>query len=54
MEKLDDRSMPDGTPRKKLDIERISRLGWSPKIDLIEGIRKTIKDFKESNLIYKK
>lgn len=32
---------PDGTPRKLLDITRISHLGWSPRIGLNEGIKST-------------
>lgn len=36
-----DRTKPDGTPRKVLDISRIKELGWEPKVKLIEGIRKT-------------
>jgi len=43
-----DSSKPDGTPRKVLDIKRISDLGWKPKIDLAAGIRMTIEDFKNS------
>jgi GDP-L-fucose synthase len=43
-----DSSKPDGTPRKVLDINRISDLGWKPKIDLAAGIRMTIEDFKNS------
>ena len=37
---------PDGTPRKLLDISNLKRLGWEAKIDLKEGIRRTIIDFK--------
>ena len=40
-----DKSKPDGTPKKQLSIERMVSLGWYPKIDLIEGIKMTIKDF---------
>jgi nucleoside-diphosphate-sugar epimerase len=36
-----DTSMPDGTPRKLLDISRLTRLGWKPRISLREGIRST-------------
>jgi len=35
-----DRSKPDGTPRKLLDITRLKSLGWEPKTTLEEGIRK--------------
>jgi len=34
-----DASKPDGTPRKLMDSGLIHSLGWSPKIDLEEGIR---------------
>ena len=43
-----DRSRPDGTPRKLLDSSRIRNLGWGPKISLVDGIRETIKWFKEN------
>ena len=36
-----DESKPDGTPRKVLDVSRIKALGWSPQIDLREGLRRT-------------
>ena len=36
-----DRSKPDGTPRKLLDVGRLKALGWSPKIGLEEGLRET-------------
>jgi len=36
-----DRSKPDGTPRKLLDVTRLNRLGWKPKIDLRQGIQLT-------------
>ena len=37
-----DKTKPDGTPKKQLDITAISSLGWKPKITLDKGIRKTI------------
>ena len=37
-----DKSKPDGTPRKVLDISKISKMGWAPLVDLDEGIKKTI------------
>ncbi|PYS67052.1 MAG: GDP-fucose synthetase [Acidobacteria bacterium] len=36
-----DRTKPDGTPRKLLDVSRIESLGWRPEISLREGIRQT-------------
>lgn len=36
-----DTSKPDGTPRKLLDVSRLSALGWKARIGLEEGIRET-------------
>ena len=36
-----DASKPDGTPRKVLDVSRLTALGWRPRIDLEAGIRQT-------------
>jgi GDP-L-fucose synthase len=38
-----DKSKPDGTPRKLLDISRIKSLGWQAKVDLRTGIEATYK-----------
>jgi len=35
-----DRSKPDGVPRKLLDSSRLLAMGWRPRIDLDEGLRK--------------
>lgn len=35
-----DISKPNGTPRKMMDASRIKALGWSPKIELKDGIKK--------------
>lgn len=40
-----DRSKPDGTPRKLMSGEKLSRLGWAPKIDLWDGLRHAYADF---------
>lgn len=34
-----DPSMPDGTPRKLMDISRIHKIGWHPTIALEDGIK---------------
>jgi len=34
-----DASKPDGTPQKLLDVSRLTKLGWQPKIALKDGIR---------------
>jgi GDP-L-fucose synthase len=33
-----DKTKPDGTPRKVLDVSRLRSLGWSPKYDLKNGL----------------
>jgi GDP-L-fucose synthase len=40
-----DRSKPDGTPRKLLDVSRMSALGWRPRTPLREGIGLAYQDF---------
>ena len=42
-----DRDKPDGTPRKLLDISRISGLGWRAGISLHEGIAQTYALFRQ-------
>lgn len=40
-----DASKPDGTPRKLMDVSRLTALGWSAKTTLVEGIRLAYQDF---------
>ncbi len=40
-----DTSMPNGTPRKLLDVSKATRLGWTYSTELDEGIALTYKDF---------
>jgi GDP-L-fucose synthase len=42
-----DRSKPDGTPRKLLDVTKLTGLGWRPRIALRDGIRSTYRWFLE-------
>ncbi len=44
-----DASKPDGTPRKLLDVSRITALGWQPKISLEQGIRSTYEWYVANN-----
>ena len=37
-----DTSRPDGTPKKLLDVSRLTRLGWRPQISLAEGLPATV------------
>ena len=41
-----DDTKPDGTPRKLLDVSRITALGWTSQIGLEDGIRSTYEWFK--------
>src|SRR5215813_493540 len=41
-----DTSKPDGTPRKLLDISRLSAMGWKAKTSLQEGLAKAYTDFR--------
>lgn len=40
-----DTTKPDGTPRKLMDVSRISALGWRAKISLEQGLAQTYQDF---------
>ncbi|MGC9070397.1 MAG: GDP-L-fucose synthase family protein [Elusimicrobiales bacterium] len=44
-----DLSKPDGTPRKLLDVSRLFKLGWRPKITLEEGIKKAYREYSGKN-----
>lgn len=45
-----DRSKPDGTPRKLMDVSRMTRAGWEAKIPLGEGIERTYQWFRDHAL----
>lgn len=40
-----DKSKPDGTPRKLMDVQRLHSLGWKASIGLREGIEKVYHEF---------
>ncbi len=40
-----DRTKPDGTPRKLLDVSRIKKIGWKPTIALEQGVAATYRHF---------
>ena len=42
-----DASKPDGTPRKLLDVSKLTALGWAPKIALKDGIAGTYRWYQE-------
>lgn len=41
-------SKPDGTPRKLMDTTKLNQLGWSPKIELKQGIDLVCKEYQET------
>ncbi len=43
-----DRSKPDGTPRKLMDVSKMHKLGWKHKIDLEDGVKITYDWFIEN------
>lgn len=46
-----DTTKPDGTPRKLLDVSKLTALGWKPKTSLADGINEAYKDFLRRYLI---
>jgi GDP-L-fucose synthase len=46
---IHDKTKPDGTPRKLLDVSRINSLGWKYKTELQDGIIKTYDFFKRKH-----
>jgi len=45
-----DRSKPDGTPRKLLQVDKLNALGWKAQVDLRTGLERTLAWIKEQNL----
>ena len=44
-----DKSKPDGTPKKLLNTDKLTNLGWGNTIDLTKGIKNAISDFEMNN-----
>ncbi|HET6292294.1 MAG TPA: GDP-L-fucose synthase [Kribbella sp.] len=42
-----DPSKPDGTPRKLLDVSKLSALGWKPAIEIERGVAETYAWYRE-------
>ena len=40
-----DPSKPDGTPRKLMDVTKLSKLGWKASITLEQGVKRTYAEF---------
>ncbi|MCH2215423.1 MAG: GDP-L-fucose synthase [Flavobacteriales bacterium] len=45
-----DRTKPDGTPRKLMDVSKINSLGWKAEISLEKGISQVYDSFKASTV----
>ena len=43
-----DASKPDGTPRKLMDVSKLTNLGWKYSIELKEGLKQVYNDYRNS------
>ena len=48
---VQDLTKPDGTPRKLMDVSRLSSLGWKAKIELADGVKETYNWFLQSDAL---
>jgi GDP-L-fucose synthase len=46
---VNDRSKPDGTPRKLLDVSKLTNLGWVANISLEDGLKKIYEEIQYVN-----
>ncbi len=44
-----DKTKPDGTPRKLLDVKKLHKLGWKHSVEIEKGITKTYQWFVKNN-----
>lgn len=42
---------PDGTPRKLMDVSKIKGMGWSPKINLEQGIANVYREYQQRTIL---
>lgn len=45
-----DSSKPDGTPKKQLDVSRLTRMGWRARIALSDGLKSTVAIYRDQLL----
>jgi len=45
-----DKTKPDGTPRKLMDVSKLHALGWRHSIELTEGIQLAYQDFMQTQM----
>jgi GDP-L-fucose synthase len=46
---LTDTTKPDGTPRKLMDVSKLTSLGWKASITPEEGIKRVFEEIKDRN-----
>ena len=46
---ITDTSKPDGTPRKLMDVTKLTNLGWKASISLPEGMKSVYEEVKNQN-----
>ncbi|MEY4011015.1 MAG: hypothetical protein RIT22_139 [Bacteroidota bacterium] len=46
---ITDSTKPDGTPRKLMDVSKLTNLGWKATISLEEGIKKVYEEIRDKN-----
>jgi GDP-L-fucose synthase len=45
-----DTKKPDGAPRKLMNSNRLTKMGWKPRVDLVDGLKLAYQDFlKQTN-----
>ena len=46
---ITDKTKPDGTPRKLMDVSKLTSLGWRVIITLEEGVKRVFEEIKDLN-----